>query len=158
MKALIAMLLIAVTVLNAADDFKLQFTGVKAQTFDELGEMVDVTVRREIPKACYDLELNPDTVFGGRYAGSHVPEPCKIAHISTLGHLYPMRLASGVETVGELEVLAFIKAAGKEPGSRLLVDSRSFLGEPINLARGSGIEPLQGNVHSIPNQLELPWQ
>lgn len=124
MKVPVAMLLIAFSILNGADDFKLQFTGVTTRVFDELGEMVDVTVRREIPKACYDLELNPDTVFGGHYAGSHVPEPCKIAHVSTLGHLYPMRLAEGVETVGELEVLAFIKAAGKEPGSRLLVDSR----------------------------------
>lgn len=114
----------SVTLLWAVDMQKMQFTGVETRMVDLLGEEVPVTVRREIPRECFVLELDPEVVFGGKYAGKGVPPECRVSHVSTLGHLYPMKAAEGVETVGELEVLAFIRARDKDPGSRLLVDSR----------------------------------
>lgn len=116
--------LAAVTLLGATDPLKMQFTGVETKMLDSFGEQVPVTIRREIPRECFHLELDPQMVFGGNLAGRGVPSECKVTHVSTLGHLYPMKIAEGVETVGELEVLAFIRAAEADPESRLLVDSR----------------------------------
>jgi len=115
---------LTVTLLGAVDMQKMQFTGVEAKALDPFGEEVAVTIRREIPRECFHLELDPDLVFGGKFAAKEVPPECKVAHVSTLGQLYPMKAADGVETVGEIEVLAFIQGIAMAPGSRLLVDSR----------------------------------
>jgi hypothetical protein len=123
MKAMILAVLTAM-LLGAVDMQKMQFTGVETTMSDLFGEKIPVTIRREIPRECFSLELDPAVVFGGKFAGSGVPAECKVSHVSTLGHLYPMKAADGVETVGELEVLAFIKGREMNPGSRLLIDSR----------------------------------
>ena len=123
MKWIIPVVLSAM-LLDAADMQKMQFTGVEAKAFDPFGEEVSVTIRREVPRECFHLELDPDVVFGEKFAAKGVPPQCKVSHVSTLGQLYPMKAAEGVETVGELEVMAFIKGSTLMPGSRLLVDSR----------------------------------
>lgn len=57
--------------------------------------------------------------------------------------IQPMSLAPGVETVGELEVLDFIRRLGHRDDSVLLVDSRDG-----DWARRSGL---------IPGAIALPW-
>ncbi|MCF8150032.1 MAG: rhodanese-like domain-containing protein [Burkholderiaceae bacterium] len=57
--------------------------------------------------------------------------------------IQPMQLAPGIETIGELEVLDYLKRASGGDGSVLLIDSR----DPEWLQR-SGI---------IPGAMHLPW-
>ena len=54
----------------------------------------------------------------------------------------PMRLAPGVETVGEIEVLGYLKRAGEGDTSVLVVDSRT----PDWVMRGT-----------IPGSVNIPW-
>jgi rhodanese-related sulfurtransferase len=54
----------------------------------------------------------------------------------------PMRLAPGVETVGEIEVLGYLKRAGEGDKSVLVVDSRT----PDWVMRGT-----------IPGSVNIPW-
>ena len=54
----------------------------------------------------------------------------------------PMRLAPGVETVGEIEVLGYLKRAGEGDTSVLIVDSRT----PDWVMRGT-----------IPGSVNIPW-
>ncbi|MEW6679360.1 MAG: rhodanese-like domain-containing protein [Pseudomonadota bacterium] len=83
------------------------------------------------------IERNPDTdnMLDPDY--SLTSRPCPPFCIQ------PMTLAPGVETLGELEVLAYLKRLGKD-GDVLLIDSRD------------GDWPLRSGV--IPGAVVLPWQ
>ncbi len=111
--------LLAAVVLQAQDNTVLQYTGV--DSVHENG--VKYHLERNIPQECFDLKVNNATVWEGNYAAASVPEQCKGTLVQTVGKLSPMHMAEGIESYGELEVLAFIKAMATDK-NLVLVDSR----------------------------------
>jgi len=83
------------------------------------------------------IERNPDTQNEIEVDFAYTSRPCPPYCVQ------PMQLAPGVETLGELELLGYLKRQSGGDESILVVDSR----EPDWLAR-SGI---------IPGALHLPW-
>lgn len=105
------------------------FSGILG--LEERGVEVDIAaaknhcfiVKRQVPKVCKDLFINNETLWEENYAEKNVPDICKSTFVKTQGHILPMTLFPDVETLGELEVLDFIKKMQKSD-ALLLVDSR----------------------------------
>ncbi len=82
------------------------------------------TVKRNIPDICKKVPINNHMLWTGNYASKEVPEACKSTYVHTKGKLLPMQLDEGLETYGELEVLATLKEMKTNP-NLLLIDSRN---------------------------------
>jgi len=71
------------------------------------------------------LTMNEESFWGGDFATSIIPKPCKKSFVTTKGVIQPLSLHKDIETFAELEVLEYIKfKSSKEPQNYLLVDSR----------------------------------
>lgn len=87
-------------------------------------EMEKIAIKRIHDDKCKDVKgMNPDVIWGGDYAKSNVPAECKKTYVTTVGKLSPVKIAEGIDTYGELEVIEFIKKAQKDE-SMILVDAR----------------------------------
>ena len=84
-----------------------------------------ITIERSKNKLCTKANLNPDTLWGGNYAGKKVANICKKTFVTHVGVLQPMDLGKGIKTVGELEVLVHIKKAQEKPEEYVLIDART---------------------------------
>jgi len=62
-------------------------------------------------------------VWSGSYAASSVPDACKKTFVTTIGKISPIKIADGIETYGELEVIEFMKKQQTDK-SLVLVDAR----------------------------------
>ena len=62
-------------------------------------------------------------IWGEDYANKSVPSACKKTFVTTAGILAPMKIADGIETLGELEVIEFIQEALVDD-TMMLVDAR----------------------------------
>jgi len=117
MKSIFFSIVMALTV-QAQDHSILQYTGV-----DSAHEGVKYHITRDIPKECFELQVNNKTVWEGHYAPKSVPDVCKGTLVQTVGKISPMHMAEGIESYGELEVLDFIKRMPSDK-TLILVDSR----------------------------------
>ncbi len=97
----------------------LQFSGVSS-TYKEKKIFVE---RLSHPK-CLDVGITPEHIFGGDLAGKAVPQECQKSFVTTLGIVQPITLGKGIQTVGELEVLKFLKLLDLSPEEYAIVDSR----------------------------------
>jgi len=77
-------------------------------------------VTRYLPPECRGIAVMPESVW----EREKVPAACVEPLVKTLGTLSMMHAGDGVETYGELEVLAFIKAM-RPDGRKVFVDTRS---------------------------------
>ena len=77
-------------------------------------------VTRYMPKECRGIPVQPEEVWGRE----DVPASCIQPLVTTVGTVSMMRAADGVETYGELETMAFLKAM-RPDGKKVLIDSRS---------------------------------
>lgn len=77
-------------------------------------------VTRYTPKTCRGIPIQPEEVW----AREGVPPECVQALVTTMGTVSMMHVAEGVETYGELETMAFLKAM-RPDGKRVLLDTRS---------------------------------
>ncbi|MGE4294763.1 MAG: rhodanese-like domain-containing protein [Campylobacterales bacterium] len=84
-----------------------------------------LAIKRQIDPACEKgaMSFTPDTLWGGEWASELAPEECKKSFITTFGKVTPMRFHPKVQTVGEVEVVEFIRDHYKDPAFAL-VDSR----------------------------------
>lgn len=82
-----------------------------------------ITVKREIPSSCLELDQNAQNAWSGDYAAKSVPSECKRTFVNFMGTLSPIKI-DGVETYGELETLEFLTLVSKNPNEYILVDSR----------------------------------
>lgn len=119
-------LLVMTTMLCSAENpMVLQLTGVKTQHQYPNGEAKEVLIEREIPASCLNVGIEIQSIFGGDFAGKDVPKECQKSFVTVVGKAQPMSIAQGVQTVGEVEVLDFIKnKLGTLPQEYILVDSR----------------------------------
>ncbi|MDD3342615.1 MAG: rhodanese-like domain-containing protein [Sulfurospirillaceae bacterium] len=104
----------------------LQLTGVKTTHSYEDGSTKDVDIQRDIPKECLDVGIEATLLFSGNFASDTVPLSCTKRFVTTVGKAQPMLAAPGVRSVGEVEVLDFIKnKLGALPKEYILVDART---------------------------------
>lgn len=96
-------------------DPKLQSDGVYVEDTDGEAHIV----KRIIPSGC----RVPVTV-NAVWKAENVAEVCKNTLVKTAGFISPISIAPGVETYGEVEVLAFLEAMHDKKNNFLLVDSR----------------------------------
>ncbi len=107
-----------------SSNYDLEYTGVMVNTITENKEQKNYLVKRNIPKECKNLPINNEMLWTGNFAHEKVPEKCKSTYVHTKGKLLPINLYNGLETYGELEVLAFIKEM-QHNNKMLLIDSRN---------------------------------
>lgn len=121
----ILFLSLLVGLLCAKNIASLQYTGVKTTQTMSDGSVKEVLIERVISASCNTVGINPEDVFSGNYASKEVPEACQKSFVTTVGKIQPMIFASGVMTVGELEVLDFIQnKVNVSPNAYILVDAR----------------------------------
>lgn len=77
-----------------------------------------VEIKRESVESCKEFATAPQFVWEQR----ELPAHCKKSFVTYAGKIQPMKI-EGVETVGELEVLEFLRTKNKDA---LLVDARGL--------------------------------
>ena len=84
------------------------------------GDGKTYVVTRYLPKACRGIPILPENVWEREDVASECLQPL----VMTVGTVSMMQVAEGVETFGELETMAFLKAM-RPDGRRILLDTRS---------------------------------
>jgi len=109
----------------AENPVSLQFTGVRTTHTMSDGRVKEAFIERHTPITCKDVGINTEDVFSGDYAGANIPKMCQKSFVTTVGKIQPMNIAAGIITVGEIEVLDFIKnRLNVNPAAYILVDAR----------------------------------
>ncbi len=99
--------------------------GVEITITNSDGKKESIEIYRDLPDDCtLDVKFNPKTLWGEAYASSKIPKECKVTIVSAIGKVSPMKIAEGIETYGELEVLQFLKQM-QSSKNMLLIDSRT---------------------------------
>jgi len=108
----------------SSNDISLQFTGVRTDYINSKGEKKQITIEREIDPQCMDIHISNDMFWKAKYASSEVPKACKATFITSAGKVvFPMQIHKGIETYGEMEVMAFIKNMQYD-STMLFIDTR----------------------------------
>jgi len=103
----------------------LQTSGVEVTYKNSKDENKTVTIKRDKPDECKDVNFDPKVVYGGNgQVAESVSANCKRAFVTYMGKISPMKYSDKVETFGEVEVLEFIEKA-KTNKNLMLVDSRT---------------------------------
>ena len=125
MRLFIPLLIITTILFSVENPMVLQLTGVKTQHHYPNGVSKEVLIEREIPASCLNVGIEIQSIFSGDFAGINVPKECQKSFVTVVGKAQPMMIEQGVQTVGEVEVLDFIKnKLGVLPLEYILVDSR----------------------------------
>ncbi|MFP4485476.1 MAG: rhodanese-like domain-containing protein [Campylobacterales bacterium] len=82
----------------------------------------NIEVKRENIEACKSVATSPSNIWGGEFANQNISKECKKSFVTVAGKIQPMKLDKDIETIGELEVLEFMKNLDN---SRALIDTRS---------------------------------
>ncbi len=107
-----------------ANNLGLKKDGVTISYEDESGNEKKIAIKRIHNDKCKNVNgMDPDVIWGGDYARADVPKECKKTYVTTVGLISPIKIADGIETYGELEVINFMKKAQSDD-SLLLVDAR----------------------------------
>jgi len=105
-------------------NYTLKKEGLKITYIDENDDTKTIMIKRRPDQICSKVNGgDPDVIWGGDYANKSVPTPCKKTFVTTMGMISPIKIAKGIETYGEMEVLDFIKKSQKDK-NLILVDAR----------------------------------
>jgi len=113
------MLLLLSTLHSKENIQSLQFSGVSSTYKDK-----KIFIERLSHPKCLNVGITPENIFGGDLAGKDVPKECQKSFVTTLGVVQPITLGDDIQTVGELEVLKFLKLLDIDPEAYAIVDSR----------------------------------
>ncbi len=106
-----------------AENTSFEYKGIAVKILDSNAKEKSIIVKRDIPLECEKISLNNDMLWTGNFAHKKVPEACKSTFVHTKGKLSPMQLYDGLETYGELEVLATLREI-QNSDKIALIDSR----------------------------------
>ena len=110
-----------------ANDYNLKNGGVDIAYEDTFGDIKNYNIQRRPDAICKQINGgDPINIWGGEYAKDDIPDACKKTFVTTMGKLTPMKVAEGVETFGELELIEFIKKSETDK-SLLLIDARTYV-------------------------------
>ena len=96
--------------------------GIKIEYIDEDEKHHTTILKRVHSPECAKFKISPDLVWGKGL--SQIPKSCIHSYITTVGKISPIKIADGIETFGELEVINFIKNLATEK-SKLFIDTRT---------------------------------
>ena len=114
------------SIYSNANDLNLKNGGVEIEYEDSYGDIQNYNIQRRPDPICKEVDgSNSINIWGGEYAKEDVPEACKKTFVTTMGKLTPMKIADGVDTLGELELIEFIQQSGNDKGL-LLIDARTY--------------------------------
>jgi rhodanese-related sulfurtransferase len=81
-----------------------------------------IKIERENLDVCKAVTTSPKNIWDGDFAGIDIDKACKKSFVTVAGKIQPMSLDKDIETIGELEVLEFIKT---RDDTKALIDARS---------------------------------
>lgn len=88
------------------------------------GKTFPVEVRQEIPAQCLDVKTTPDNMWGGDFSAKDIDPACTKTFVVTHKYIRPYKIMEGIQTIAELEVLAFMRDALPDSDYNILVDAR----------------------------------
>ncbi len=98
--------------------------GVSITYIDENDEKKSTLIKRLHNPKCKKVNGgDPEMIWGGSYANKTIPDECKKTFLTTMGKISPIKIAPGIETYAELEVIEYMKKA-QTNRDLLLVDAR----------------------------------
>ena len=104
----------------SANDYDLKGNGVNI-TYDDDYHYV---IKRMHDEECKTINgADPQNIWSGNYAKAGLPEKCVKKFVTTVGKITPMNINEKVKTVGEIEVIKFIKESQTNE-DMLLIDAR----------------------------------
>jgi rhodanese-related sulfurtransferase len=108
-----------------ANDLELKYDGVAVKYTDGDDTTKQVNINRIEDITCKKINgADPKNVWGGNYANENLNPNCLKTFLTTAGKLTPMKMADGIDTYGEIEVIEFIKKS-QEDDSYMLIDART---------------------------------
>ena len=116
-------LLILFPFIILAKDVSFEYQGIPVKHIGKDGKVKTYIVKRDIPPECKKVPITNDMLWTGNYANPKVPQNCVSSYLHTSGKLLPISINEDVRTVGELEVLAFMKQM-QNRDDMMLVDAR----------------------------------
>lgn len=115
--------LLGVSILSSAN-LDLKNSGVSINYMDTFDEKKSVVIKRIHDDTCKKVDgTNPDIIWGNDYANNSVAKNCKKTFVTTVGKISPIKIAKGIETYGELEVIDFIQKSTNDE-NLMLIDAR----------------------------------
>ena len=89
------------------------------------GSRKKVFIQKSQPKECIDIAMSSQNFWSGDFASKNIDQKCKKEFITTKGIIQPINFNENIKTLGELEVLEFIKYKSSQDSDKyILVDSR----------------------------------
>lgn len=120
MKNFTFLIVLISTTVFASNLIKLPYSGVQVKI-----DKQDLLIQREVNSDCIEFGMEPELFWSGDYAHKKVSPKCKKEFITSKGIVQPIKFNKIIETVGELEVLDFIKnKINKEASKYALIDCR----------------------------------
>lgn len=114
-------------VLATQNPVSLQYTGVDTVHIHSDSETEKFHIQRLQPSECLDIGMTPTNLYDEDSFKTKINAKCIKSLITTVGKIQPMQIAHGVKTVGEIEVLDFIKNKSSiYPKKHVLIDSRTI--------------------------------
>ena len=115
--------ILGVSILNSAG-LDLKNKGVSIDYVDGFDEKKTTVIKRVHDDTCKKVDgTNPNVIWGGDYANKSVGASCKKTFVTTVGKISPVKIAEGIETYGELEVIDFIQKSTSDE-NLMLIDAR----------------------------------
>lgn len=110
---------------NSDFDYDLRWDGVEISFQGSSDDKPkDYTILRMHDDECRKINgADPKVVWDGDYANKNVSNKCKKTFITTIGKITPMKITDKIKTVGELEVINFIKKSQTNK-NMILIDAR----------------------------------
>lgn len=116
----LAILAVCTLSVFASSLIKLPYSGVEVQMDNK-----KLLIQREVSSDCIEFGMEPELFWSGDYAAKKISKQCKKTFITAKGVVQPIKFNDKIETIGELEVLDFIKNRSyKNPSKYALVDCR----------------------------------
>jgi len=102
-----------------ASDLNLRGDGVNI-TYDDK----EYNIKRIHHEECRSINgADPKNIWSGNYAKDDLSSKCVKKFVTTVGKITPMRINDTIKTIGEIEVINFIKKA-QDRDDMLLIDAR----------------------------------
>lgn len=121
------LLVVGVFVCYGNSLLNLPYIGIEVEYKNTKNETKKVSVERVIKDECSNIDLSPESIWNDTYVNKEIHQNCKKTFVTTKGIIQPIAFNEKIKTVGELEVLEFLKnKVIKEPNKYALVDSRPY--------------------------------
>jgi len=123
MYRVVFLLLVGSALLAQAKELSFELAGIPIKHIFSNGQSKTFVVKRDIAPECKKVPITNKMLWTGNYANPKVPQNCVSSYLHTSGKLLPITIHEDVQTVGELEVLAFMKQMQKRD-DMMLIDAR----------------------------------